>query len=68
MNLTTLAEIAEAFGFSTSKLKAKMKDKRWPGNALIETVKTTDDDRWGTVRKYRRASREAIAKFKKLRS
>ncbi len=65
MNLTTLAEIAEAFGFSTSKLKAKMKDRKWPGNALIEIVKTTDDDRWGTTRKYRRASRESIMRFRK---
>lgn len=63
--LTTLAEIAAAFGFSESTLVRRMREKGWDGKRLIRTIKTGVDRRsMSGKRRYLSASRSEIERWR----
>lgn len=59
--LTSLQDIADAFGFSLTTLNRKLRDRSWSGNALIKTERTAQDPKAKKgKRRYRVASRREI--------
>lgn len=63
--LTTLAEIAQAFGMSRATLSRRIKTN-WPGRKLLRPRHKTTDERYGS-RTYYVAYRSEIIQWKRRR-